>query len=98
VGHSRDEYGRVGIPGRDKQGGGQGACAIKRLFISQIPSLWPEISHQAGRKRETALAEPEQDPGPVSPPDHAGGPDFRPLINKTNPYYFNLLNCTVIRP
>jgi hypothetical protein len=56
----------VGITGRGNKVVGKGACAIKRLFISRIPSLWPEPSHAADSRRKTALAEPGQEPGPVS--------------------------------
>lgn len=73
----------MGIPGKGNKVVGKGACAIKRLFIPRIPSLWPEISHLAGNRRKTVLAEPGQDPGPVSLPDHGRWTGFQ-AINQQN--------------
>ena len=46
-----DLNGQGGDPGRGNKVVGKGACAIKRLFIPRIPSLWPEISTRQESRR-----------------------------------------------
>jgi len=72
---------------------GKGACAIKRVIHPPDPlALAGTISHGSEQENDGVGRAGTGARTRFSPPVYAGRPDFRPLINKTNSYYFNLLN------